>query len=164
VFSWCYPDTARRRQIIPRFFATITESSVAHNEPYTTDNVRAGAVWIPPGVEDDVGQLTATLAQISGEYAQRLLKIFTLLDEEHPHQPYYYLFFLGTRPEWQSRGTGSALMKTVLKTCDQDKVPAYLEATSERSKRLYLRHGFQVTGEVQLPEGPSMWRMWRTSQ
>ena len=41
-------------------------------------------------------------------------------------------------------------------------MPAYLEATSERNKQLYLRHGFEVTGEIKLPDGPRMWPMWRT--
>jgi hypothetical protein len=39
--------------------------------------------------------------------------------------------------------------------------PAYLEATSEINKRLYLRHGFETIGEIRLPSGPSMWPMWR---
>ena len=47
-------------------------------------------------------------------------------------------------------------------TCDRDRVPAYLEATSERNKQLYLRHGFEVTDEIPLPDGPNMWPMWRS--
>jgi hypothetical protein len=53
-------------------------------------------------------------------------------------------------------------MRPVLEVCDRDAMPAYLEATSEGNKRLYLRHGFEVTGEIKLPDGPSMWPMWRT--
>jgi hypothetical protein len=36
-------------------------------------------------------------------------------------------------------------MAAVLQMCDRDRVPAYLEATSERNKQLYLRHGLEVT-------------------
>ena len=32
-------------------------------------------------------------------------------------------------------------------------MPAYLNAGSARSRELYLRHGFQVTEEFQLPDG-----------
>lgn len=39
--------------------------------------------------------------------------------------------------------------------------PVYLEAGSERNKRLYLRHGFEVTGEIHLRDSPPMWCMWR---
>ena len=83
------------------------------------------------------------------------------MEEQHPVEDHEYLFFLGTRPEWQSRGLGSALMHEVLDRCDRDGTPAYLEATSPANQRLYLRQGFVVAGEIRLPDGPSMWRMWR---
>jgi hypothetical protein len=35
-----------------------------------------------------------------------------------------------------------------------------LEA-DERSKFLYLKHGFEATGELRLPKGPSFFPMWR---
>ena len=104
----------------------------------------------------------AALAEISGPYAQTLFEIFERMDDAHPHEPHHYLFLLGTRPEWQSRGIGSTLLRSVLERFDRDAMPAYLEATSEGNKRLYLRHGFEVTGEIELPDGPSMWPMWRT--
>jgi RimJ/RimL family protein N-acetyltransferase len=57
---------------------------------------------------------------------------------------------------------GSSLLRTVLDRCDRDRTPAYLEATSEASMRLYLRHGFVVTGEIPLPDGPPLWCMSRS--
>jgi GNAT superfamily N-acetyltransferase len=160
VFSWCYPDAARRRQIAPRFFEIVTESILTHDEIYTIDPVVAAAVWIPPGVETDE-EMVATLGEVSGEYESRLFTALKLMEEIHPVEPHHYLFLLGTRLEWQSRGIGSDLIRSVLEVCDRDQVPAYLEATSEANRRLYLRHGFEVTGEIQLPDGPTMWRMWR---
>ena len=160
VFTWCYPDALRRRQIAPRFFEIVTKAIVTHDEIYTTDHVVAAAVWVPPDVEDDE-QMVAALGEVSGEYAPRLFAALELMDENHPVEPHHYLFLLGTRPEWQSRGIGSDLIRPVLEVCDRDQVPAYLEATSEGNRRLYLRHGFEVTAEIQLPHGPTMWRMWR---
>ncbi len=52
-------------------------------------------------------------------------------------------------------------MRPVLETCDERGLPAYLEATSERNKQLYQRHGFEVVGEITLRDGPSLWPMWR---
>ena len=160
VFSWCYPDAARRRQIAPKFFEIVTEAIAAHDEIFTTDPVVAAAVWVPPGVEVDE-QMGAALGEVSGEYATRLFAALELMEENHPVEPHQYLFLLGTRPEWQSRGIGSDLIRPVLQVCDRDQVPGYLEATSEDNRRLYLRHGFEVTAEIQLPDGPTMWRMWR---
>jgi ribosomal protein S18 acetylase RimI-like enzyme len=161
VFSYYYPDAAARRRILPRWFEVVSEAVLPHGEIYTTGDVVAGAVWVPPGVEDDA-QMAAKLGEVSGRYARSLFAIFERMDEVHPHEPHHYLFLLATRPEWQSRGFGSALLRPVLELCDRDALPAYLEATSEGNKRLYLRHGFEVTGEIRLPGGPSMWPMWRT--
>jgi GNAT superfamily N-acetyltransferase len=96
------------------------------------------------------------------EYAERLFEILGLMEAKHPVEPHHYLFLLGTRPDRQGRGLGSSVMAPVLQTCDRDRVPAYLEASSERNKHLYLRHGVEVTDEIQLPGGPSLWPMWRS--
>jgi hypothetical protein len=46
--------------------------------------------------------------------------------------------------------------------CDADRVPAYLEATCERSVPLYRRHGFAEHGTIDVPPGcPRMVPMWR---
>ena len=163
VFSYCYPDVAPRPRILARWFEIVTEAMLPHGQIHTTDDAVAGAVWVPPGVQDDE-QMCAALGEVSGEYAQTLFEIFALMEEVHPHEPHHYLFLLGTRPEWQCRGIGSALMRPVLELCDRDAMPAYLEATSEGNKSLYLRHGFEVIGEIELPDGPSMWPMWRTPE
>lgn len=101
------------------------------------------------------------MAEAAGETASRLLTALELMDRHHSRECHSYLFFLATRPQWQSRGLGSALLREVLARCDADRTPAYVEATSVENRRLYLRHGFAVTGEIRLPDGPSMWPMWR---
>jgi len=164
VTQWWMPDTDRRRQILPAFFRLVAEVNLPHDELYTTDHLVAGAVWIPPGhqpTEVEMAELAPRFEHVSAEYAEALFQILSLLDEQHPPEPHYYLFFIGTRPEWQSRGIGSAVMQAVLDKCDREAVAAYLEASSERNKRLYLRHGFEVTEEIRLPDGPPLWRMWR---
>ena len=50
----------------------------------------------------------------------------------------------------------------MLDRCDRDGLPAYLEATSTRNRDLYLRLGFAVLEQMELPGGgPLVWRMWR---
>jgi GNAT superfamily N-acetyltransferase len=160
VVTWIIDDGPRRQQLLPGFFRAIAESYLAYNETYSVDEGASAAVWAPPGAEDDV-ELPAVLGAVVEEYAERLFEILGLMEEKHPVEPHYYLFLLGTRPERQRRGLGSSLMAPVLQTCDRDRVPAYLEATSECNKQLYLRHGFEVTDEIPLPSGPTMWAMWR---
>jgi GNAT superfamily N-acetyltransferase len=82
-------------------------------------------------------------------------------NDHHPHGSYYYLQFLGVAPGRQGQGIGAALMAPVLKRCDREGMRAYLDATSERSKTLYERHGFEAEAAFALPGGPPLWPMWR---
>jgi ribosomal protein S18 acetylase RimI-like enzyme len=161
VFNWCFPDPAPRHGILPAVFRTFIEAYLPLEETYTTQGQLAGAVCAPPGGTPDDERLAA-LEKVAGEYAQRAFELSERMDAEHPHEsPHYYLLFLGTRPEFQSRGIGSAVLRQLLARSDREGVPAYLDATSERNKRLYLEHGFEELREVRLPGGPSFWPMWR---
>jgi ribosomal protein S18 acetylase RimI-like enzyme len=165
LMSWIVPDGLRRPQILRAFFEIAVDVNQPYGELYTTDPVPvAGAVWVPPGCQptgEHAEQLAACYVEAAGEFADRTVAVLERMEECHPQEPHDYLFLLGTRPEWQSRGLGSALLREVLERCDQEGRPAYLEASSEGNKRLYLRQGFEVVGEIRLPDGPSMWPMWR---
>jgi GNAT superfamily N-acetyltransferase len=93
-----------------------------------------------------------------------VLQLFAILDKHHPHEPHDYLPIVGTRPQQQGRGVGTALLAPVLERCDREQRPAHLEATSARNRTVYTRRGFRVPGKIRLPDGPSLWAMWRTPQ
>jgi hypothetical protein len=62
-----------------------------------------------------------------------------LLDDHHPHhRDHDYLWFLGVRPQWQSKGHGSAL-RGLLVRADRTSTATYLGATSPDNRRLYQR-------------------------
>jgi hypothetical protein len=52
-------------------------------------------------------------------------------------------------------------MEPVLARCDAEGLPAYLESSKHANIAFYGRHGFEVTDEVTLPDGPTVWCMWR---
>ena len=94
-----------------------------------------------------------------------ILKGLATLDKAHPdEQPHYYLGILGTDPDHQGKGLGSAAMQPVLDRCDSEGLGAYLESSKEQNVPFYRRHGFEVTGEVRMPGGPPLWPMWRDPQ
>ncbi len=79
-----------------------------------------------------------------------------------PSRAFSSLPLVGVEPQWQGRGLGTALMRPILDRCDNEKVPAYLEATTPRNRALYAHHPFEVTETVRLgPGSPPLWRMWR---
>lgn len=83
-----------------------------------------------------------------------------LMAGHHPRKPHAHLVFLGVSSAAQGRGVGSAILKTTLAPLDAQGVTAYLEASTKRNVALYARHGFEVTGEFDLP-GLHFWLMTR---
>ncbi len=165
VMTWCVPDPRRRPRILRAIFELVADVNQPHGEVFITEPAPvAGAVWVPFDCRatcEDAELLTAWYLEAAEENAERACVVLELMDQCHPQESHDYLLALGTRPEWQSRGLGSALLREGLARCDREGRPSYLEATTEGNRRLYLRHGFEVTGEIRLPDGPSMWSMWR---
>jgi GNAT superfamily N-acetyltransferase len=91
----------------------------------------------------------------------RTLRGLNLMESKHPHDQHYYLPYVAVAPAWQGKGIGTALLQPVLRRCDDEGVPAYLEATSPRNRTCYERSGFHVTQEFTFPDGPPMWAMRR---
>jgi GNAT superfamily N-acetyltransferase len=167
VGHWCLADEAKRMARLERIFALwLHQVYMPHGECYTDEQLRGGAFWLPPGTWK-LGafaqlRLIARTARITGGATPRIVRALTALEAKHPHDPHYYLQFLGVEPQAQNQGRGSALLRPVLDRCDNDRVPAYLESSNERNVPLYERHGFAIVEEIHLPGGgPTLWRMWR---
>jgi predicted N-acetyltransferase YhbS len=103
------------------------------------------------------------MVRVFGRRLALALRARLRMEGRHPRKPpHWYLAFMGVDPQWQGRGIGSRLMRPALETLDAEGMPAYLEASTPRSRALYERHGFAVTGEFNLPSaGPTLWQMWR---
>ena len=52
-------------------------------------------------------------------------------------------------------------VRDLRKMADDAGVNCYLESGNERNLSFYLRHGFEVAEEVQVPDGPRVWGMLR---
>lgn len=171
VFRWIYPDDGRRREVLPAFFAIIGEAIVQLGVSHVAGDGIGAALWFPPdaGPADEEAQaaeeaLVESLVALSPGDGGRLTTCMAMMQEAHPHEPSWYLNLLGVVPDHQGTGVGGTLLRAALDRSDDDGAPSYLEATSADNRRLYERHGFEVIGEIQLPDGPPMWPMWRTPQ
>ncbi|MFG1797904.1 GNAT family N-acetyltransferase [Nocardia sp. NPDC049149] len=94
---------------------------------------------------------------------QRVSVVTDLLARSHPREfPHRYLQVIVTVPEHRGKGAGGAILADRTKAASSAGVPAYLEASTERSARLYTRMGFAHTGTLhELPEGgPTLRPMW----
>ncbi len=86
------------------------------------------------------------------------------MQADHPEQRHWYLGIIATEPSRQGRGLGAAVLAASLEAVDADGAPAYLESSNPRNVSLYERHGFEVTGRIDLPGGPPLLPMWRDAR
>ncbi|MGY1693612.1 GNAT family N-acetyltransferase [Geodermatophilus sp. SYSU D00814] len=168
VFTAAFPPGARARDARMRLlFRLEVARSERRGGTWMTDDGAAGAVWFPPGrwastTWEDVVQGPAAVAAFARE-APLGVRIRTVMDAHHLELPdHWYLLYVGVVPGRQGQGLGSALLRPVLDECDREGLPAYLEATCERSRGLYARLGFADREPLPLPApAPPVFPMWR---
>ena len=162
IARWMYPQAHQYFAIASRITGAFAGNAFANGSAYYVDGYAGAALWLPPGVHPDEDAL---LALLKGSIAEnRQGNAFTLLEEMgkyHPEEPHWYLPQIGVDPMHQGRGYGSALMRHALLKCDRDKKLAYLESSNPRNLSLYIRHGFELMGTLQVADSPPMFPMLR---
>ena len=79
----------------------------------------------------------------------------------HVKHPHMYLWFLGVDPPRHGTGVGRALLAELHGDSERLGVPTYLETGTPANVGFYERDGYAVTGSIEMPSGPLMWRMER---
>lgn len=170
VLAWLFPDRLGRARAATRLLGHFTRRSIAAGELQLAGDGAATAVWVPigppsraPGADDAGGASSGELPEEFAPYVDRLATFDRLLDRPRlTETPHLYLAFMAVDERHRGRGFGSAMLRDRLSRADTDGSPAYLEASSERSRVFYERHGFADLGvPVTLPDGPPVWPMWR---
>ncbi|MFJ7997934.1 GNAT family N-acetyltransferase [Streptomyces sp. NPDC096310] len=165
VTRWVFPEADSRRKLSGLFFGVFADVALAEGWVDLLEDETAMALWlrVEAGLPEEEDETPARMREVSDPDNERTELVGRLTGAVHPHdRAHAYLLMIAVSPEHQGRGVGRTLIESVLERCDRDGVPAYLEASSARSKRLYERLGFDFTGTtVDLPDGPHMWPMWR---
>lgn len=170
VVSWIVPEAPRRAKGLPRMFATMTRYHFLGGgaSEIATDggHVAAAALWDPPGRWKQ-SRLEGLLmmpgfVRAFGLGANRGKVVDELMKKNHPEEPHWYLAVIGSDPTFRGGGFAHALMRSRLDRCDAEHAPAYLESSNPDNVPYYERFGFEVTGEIVIPDGgPTLWPMWR---
>lgn len=171
VWEWLVSPKANWDKRAPAFYAAEASLRVERSEPpagmvLVDEDVRGAALWAAPGQWRTTLRQTVRIAMPSVRIfragAIRGLKVLGAVERHHPDDvPHWYLNYLGTHPDHQGHGIGSALIAPVTERCDAEGLGAYLESSKESNLAFYARHGFEVTERIDLPGGPPMWLMWR---
>ncbi|HEX5540242.1 MAG TPA: GNAT family N-acetyltransferase [Micromonospora sp.] len=161
--TWLVPDASRRRDVLAGDFHILVEHALTWGLVQVTEDRSAVAVWFP-NVGDSAPEppdYVARLAAAAGPWAERFHTLDELFAANQPVEAHHHLAFLAVAPDRQGRGIGSELLRCHHARLDEQGIPAYLEASCERNRDFYSRHGYQAREPFRLPNGTPFWPMWR---
>lgn len=162
VTRWWLPDAQQYLTYWPRFIEAFAAPALASGTADAIDDGAGVSLWHPPGVAADETAMGAiALEAVPAEDREKVFGVLAQTSAFHPEEPHWYLPMIGVDTSRRGRSYGSALLRHGLDRCDRDGAPAYLEASSERSRALYERHGFEVLGVIQGFDSPPTWPMVR---
>jgi GNAT superfamily N-acetyltransferase len=169
VYTWMLPGKLRLRSRLRMMFtAELEQYGLPQGTVWTTDGREGAVVELPPGGWEMPQTITGRQALIwiraLGSRLALASRVQRAMAQRHLQEPHVYVRLVGVQTSRQGQGLGSALMGPALQRADSAGLPAYIEASTERSAALYARLGFVHLDVLDLPDGgPPIWRMRRPS-
>jgi ribosomal protein S18 acetylase RimI-like enzyme len=159
-------DEARRPAAMPKLFKLLFKLGLPHGACDVTTGYESVALWRPPGAwhipfHQYITNGAAFVDVFGFGGAMQVMGAMDVIEKRHPHEPHWYLQAIGTDPARQGNGYGGLVIRRQLALADAAGAPAYLESSKETNIPIYKSFGFEVTGEIALPNGPTIWPMWR---
>ncbi|MFY1656276.1 GNAT family N-acetyltransferase [Micromonospora sp. WMMD1274] len=165
VSGWVFPADDHRARVHPAFFGPFVALALRTGEVHVAGDGLGATLWLPTGEghdADEGDEFDEMEAAIGAEAMKRFGVLDEMMSARHPAEPHWYLPFIAVHPDHHGKGVGSALLRNKLAELDQAGTAAYLEASSPRNAALYERLGFRRRPlTLDLPEGPSLYPMWR---
>ena len=162
VARWLLPEAHRYFSCVDEFVDAFGGAAFVHGSAYYVDGYCGAALWLPPGVQPNEEKMMTILKDaVPTDRLDAAFSVFEKMGNFHPHEPHWYLPMIGVDPSHQGHGHGSLMMKHALERCDGEKKLAYLESSNPRNLSLYIHHGFELIGTIQVADSPPVFPMLR---
>ena len=165
--SWMIPDAAERTRRLPRMFAWLWDDHQRHGIALGTPGCEAVTLWRLPGKVHHHDPLwPPEILRLLRIFGRRILRASTVGDAIGAHvakgEDWYYLRYAGVRPDARGRAGRADHPRRIAEATAAGK-PALLETATESNVGIYLRLGFAVHEEWDVPakDGPHFWSMSR---
>lgn len=166
LMTWAFPDDRTRAQRLGALWHFMAgEAYLPRGVSPVVPGPDAAALWLAPGghLDDEFWETRGGVfvEALDGD-VERLSRMAEVMSAHHPDdREHWYLLAIGVSPLRQGGRLGSAVLAHTLATADAAGAPAFLEATTQRSRVLYERFGFEATAELVIDDSPPLWPMWR---
>ena len=170
LFEFLVPDEKQRVAKSGWFFEKAIGYCKRWGEVYTNEDNSAGSVWLTPGntTMSTMRVLRSGLWQMPFRMSFGAFSRFNKLDsaaaaihKKHVPGDHWYLLGLGTHPDKQGTGIGSAAIEMGAAKAAAAGLPVYLETNTESNVSYYSKRGFRVAEEFVVDGKLKTWAMMR---
>ncbi|MGL3821015.1 GNAT family N-acetyltransferase [Sphingopyxis sp. R3-92] len=164
--SWILPDAAHRARALRSLFRILVPADVRAGIALRASADEAAALWRAPGQAHggtmEFLRTVIPLVATFGTALPRGLKAQAGIDAHRPKGRFWYLHYVGVRPEHQGKGHGGRIIRAQTAVADAEGLPCWLETATPENVPLYERLGFVTQVEWDVPGGgPHFWGMMR---
>lgn len=151
--NYILPTTGKKENKLRRLMAYSFNVCYLFGNVFLSDDRRAVALIIYP----DKKRITIKSIWLDAKFAFGCIGLFNLgkaikresaIKKQHPAGKLAYLWFIGTKPGEQNKGTGSQLLKEVLNNSKSEGRIVCLETSTERNLPWYKKHEFEIYNEM----------------
>ena len=164
--SWILPDADHRARALRSLFRTLVPADMRAGVVLRASADEAAALWRAPGqAHSGTLEFLRTVVPLIATFGAALprgLKVQAGIDAHRPQTRFWYLHYVGVRPEHQGKGHGGRIIRAQTAIADAEALPCWLETATAENVPLYERLGFVTQVEWDVPGGgPHFWGMMR---
>lgn len=138
-----------------RLMAYAFEFSFANGKVEMSEDKKAAAIWKKSGSKKMTMYLLYESILFFFSFGWKGLKRISDMEKKistfYPTEGIFrYLWILGTDPNVQGKGYGSAILSKAISSFQADSIPLYLETSTELNLNYYERKGFKLYRRIDL--------------
>jgi GNAT superfamily N-acetyltransferase len=167
--SWILPGADHRARALRSLFRVLVPADARAGVALRAAGDEAASLWRAPGRARSGGleflRTVLPLALTFGTALPRGLKVQGSIDAHRPNGRFWYLHYVGVRPEHQGKGHGGRIIRAQTAAADATGLPCWLETATPENVPLCERLGFRTAVQWDVAGGgPHFWGMMRNPQ
>lgn len=96
---WMFPDAKQYFDFFPRVLKYFAGGAFEHSSAYRSEDFKAAALWLPPGVSPDEQALGAVMQEgVAVELQEEVFGALEQVGAGHPEEAHWYLPAIGVEP------------------------------------------------------------------
>ncbi len=148
VFVYVFPDDGERKDKLPQLFRSMVHKGLLLGEVYGSSPAMEGvAVWLPPGIAGGLSEAFEVDGEAFARFSYYGQCVYSVRQKYAPAQ-HWFLELIGVVPEFQGKGYGGRLLRSMLERVDSECLPCYLDTEVDENVAIYQCHGFKVVDDT----------------